>query len=176
MVLDESFLHLDLLDEDNLVTANDTLSEPLDDGSWYEITVNIFFNKIQVDVKGNRDRCSDNPCQLAVSYPSNYNHFVSAGLGQVLFGTDFASFSNLTANQLSNGMTGCIRNLYLSSSNVLNLTDHFNAKYPAEPGCPREELCYPNPCANEGECASDWNSYSCQCTSAFTGINCTQGI
>lgn len=158
------------------MSFNNTLQEPLEDGAWYKISVSILHDKVYAIVESDQLRCSNNPCQLSLSYPSDYNHFASTVFDKILIGTDFASFFNDTSNELDNGMVGCIRNLHISSSSAIDLMSHFNPKYPAEVGCPREEGCHPNPCANEGKCTSNWNSYFCQCTSAFTGQNCTEGM
>ena len=38
-----------------------------------------------------------------------------------------------------------------------------------------EDFCSSNPCANSGTCSLTGNSYTCTCTSQYTGQNCTEG-
>ena len=45
----------------------------------------------------------------------------------------------------------------------------------ADPGCPREETCYPEPCANEGVCVPGWSGFKCQCTRDYFGSTCEEG-
>lgn len=76
---------------------------------------------------------------------------------------------------ITDGVGGCIRNVVLGSSGDVNLADGIFSSYPAMPGCPREEHCFPSPCENEGICLSSWEGYMCDCGLDYAGQNCAEG-
>ena len=162
--------------------ADGVLLQPLDNGAWFTISVALSNDSVTVNVQGDAERCTNRyDCLFTTFYPSNFiGQLVPPFSSKVLVG-DFASylnFSQLLSNTfpVNTGIVGCIRNLRLSENETMqNLSNGFNDDYQAYPGCPREEVCIPNPCANMGSCISSWNTYSCVCTSAYTGPNCTEG-
>ena len=180
LLLDNLQLRLYLFSSDTPVVVNSVLSEPLDNGAWYKISVRFNTNSVTIYVQSDSEQCSDSICQFTTTYPSNFEHFNLPFVAKLIFG-DFGSFLNFSQQMLANfpvqtGMVGCVRNLLLSeNSTIQSLDDGFNDLYPTEPGCPREDNCFPNPCGNGGTCASSWDTYVCQCTSAYTGPNCTEG-
>lgn len=179
LVLDNSFLRLYIFNGNVPVVSDAVLFEPLDDGGWYKISVQFYNKSVTVIVQGSEERCNTD-CKLTMSYPSNFEHFASPFTAQVVFG-DFASYLNYSQQMLNNfptnvGIISCIRNFRLSNTTIQNLQEGISELYPTEPGCPREDVCYPNPCGNGGSCIAGWDSYSCQCMSSYTGSNCTEGM
>ena len=75
----------------------------------------------------------------------------------------------------ADGFSGCIRMLYINEISInLNVNMSNDDPQLATPGCPREEICYPEPCANGGECVSTWNDFTCTCLADFTSTNCSE--
>ncbi len=181
LVLDNLQLRLYLFSNDVSVIADTILIEPLDNGAWYTFSVHFDTASVTMSIKSDGDRCSESICQLTAFYPSNFGHFSLPFSAELVFG-DFGSYLNFSQQILANfpvetGIVGCLRNLLLSeNSTIQSLDEGFSDLYPSEPGCPREDVCFPNPCGNGGICVSSWSSYSCQCTSAYMGPNCTEGM
>lgn len=95
--------------------------------------------------------------------------------GPVILGSVTDLLPSFTENPES--FVGCMRTVYINETEI-NLD--VNASYALSdpqfvtPGCPREENCYPDLCANDGECMSTWNDFSCSCGTDFIGTNCSE--
>lgn len=77
----------------------------------------------------------------------------------------------------SASFAGCMRMLHINDIAInlnANVSDALNSSQFATAGCPREENCYLDPCANGGTCVSTWNDYSCSCLSEFMGTDCSE--
>ncbi|KAM9733774.1 protocadherin Fat 4 [Menidia menidia] len=73
----------------------------------------------------------------------------------------------------SHNFVGCIRNIHVNG--ILFRPSMALATFNVYEGCPRatEPACNSLPCKNGGVCHDLWSDYLCQCTTPFTGRNCT---
>ena len=75
--------------------------------------------------------------------------------------------------------TGCVRDIFINDVRIqLQRSTPYEMNFDpelADPGCPREETCYPEPCANEGVCVPGWSGFKCQCTRDYFGSTCEEG-
>ena len=95
--------------------------------------------------------------------------------GPVVLGSVTDLSPSFTENPES--FMGCMRTVYINGAAInldVNVSCALTDAQYVTPGCPREENCYPDPCANDGECMSTWNEFSCSCRTDFTGTNCSE--
>ena len=147
---------------------------PLSDGGWYEGTLFIQTDSLQMTLVG--AMCNP-PCIVTVNSPGELSPVIT---GTLIFG-NIVPVLNMSQTLLSyfpntNGINGCIRNLVLyEGGSVTTLDGGIIESYPVQPGCPRDDHCSPNLCQNEGLCVSSWDGYICQCGIDYTGYNCSEG-
>ncbi|XP_048587267.1 protein crumbs [Nematostella vectensis] len=71
--------------------------------------------------------------------------------------------------QSSRNLIGCIRDVKVNG--VVKLPSEIELVR-VSMGCPREEVCSPDPCTN-GTCIDEWLTYRCACYRRWTGPNCS---
>ena len=164
MELISGSLSLSLTDPSNTSLQ---IEDNVNNGDWHQLDVTINreseFVLVELSIIGNN-----------IGFlPIQQNVTLSPGTlvyGPVLLGsvTDLSS---------TGSYSGCMRMLYINEIAInLNINvsyDSSNAQM-ATPGCPREENCYPETCANGGECMSTWNDFSCSCSADFMGTDCSE--
>lgn len=148
-------------------SSNTTLQigENLHNGDWHQLDVDISefgLAVVQLRILGNN--IGFLPMQQNVTLSPDHLIY-----GPVTFG----SVSDLSPS-LPDSFSGCMRMLYINEIAInLDINATSNPQF-ATPGCPREENCYPDPCANDGDCMSVWNGFSCSCLADFIGTNCNE--
>lgn len=153
--------------------SNTTLKigDNLHNGDWHQLDITVIGESglIAVELRVVGNNIGFLPVQQNITLSPDALLY-----GPVLLGSVTDTSPSLTENPAS--FTGCMRMLYINE-NAVNL-DVNNASYaltqPPTPGCSREENCYPDPCANDGECMSTWNDFSCSCLTDFTSTNCSE--
>lgn len=65
---------------------------------------------------------------------------------------------------------GCVQDLSVDGKTVIPNENNV-ILVQAAIGCPRIEVCRPNPCLN-GKCVDKWKDYVCECTRPWVGSNC----
>ena len=169
MFLNFGFPFLSYLSESLPTVSSGTTLHPLPLGSWYEANLTLGVESIRLTLREN----GYSPYILVID---GLNH---SQIGEQLFFGNIANTleDSSLLNQLpgESGIGGCVRNVILDSSGIVDLEDGISSGYPAMPGCPREEDCFPSPCENEGVCLSSWEGYTCDCGLNYMGQNCTEG-
>lgn len=141
------------------------IGDNLHNGNWYEL--DVFINggsalTVELGVIG--DNTGFLPIQQNITRSPDTSLDGPVVLGSI---TDLSpSFSNNP-----NSFSGCIRMLYI---NEIATNLNVDASQFVTPGCPREENCNLDPCANGSVCMSTWNDFSCSCSADFTGTDCSE--
>ena len=102
---------------------------------------------------------------------------VTLSPGTLIYGPIILGSVTDLSSSFTDGYSGCMRMLYINDIAVnlnVNVLYNLNNSQLATPGCPREENCYLEPCANGGECMSTWNNFSCSCSADFMGTDCSE--
>jgi len=164
-------LNLSFTDLSNTMLQTE-IGHNLHNGDWYQLDV-ITINEsglIMVELRTIGNNIGFLPVQQNItSSPGTLVY------GPVLLGSVTGLSSSFVEN--ANSFGGCVRMLYINEMAVnliANQSYALNNFEFAIPGCPREENCYPDPCANDGICMSTWNNFSCSCLTDFSGTNCSK--
>ena len=133
----------------------------LNDAEWHEAMLVIKPNSLNLTLPN----CGKEDCskfQLLTS-PLTIDNTTAIG--------KFANSDNLSLSKRA--FTGCLRDVRVND--VLVLPSDYKAANPRMTvGCPRVEVCTPNPCTH-GTCIDLWTKYRCECNRPYFGINCTDG-
>ena len=90
---------------------------------------------------------------------------------------EYSQFYHRDFSYLS--IVGCVRNIrvnnLLADLSKATTSSLGNDPPAPEPGCLREEECFPNPCRQGGKCLGGWVQHSCECPRDYTGQDCTEG-
>ena len=122
-------------------------------------------------------------CLTPVLGTCSVSYQAAAFLQNIILGST-ANVATPTALS-SASFTGCIRRLLLGSTSV-DLRQTLSSPPSSSLaiigslvspslGCPRDQGCSSQPCANGATCTSTWLGYSCACRENFEGTQCTQG-
>ena len=65
---------------------------------------------------------------------------------------------------------GCVQDVSVDKETVIP-NENGTVLVQASIGCPRVEVCKPNPCVH-GKCVDEWTEYRCECTRPWVGPNC----
>ena len=127
-------------------------------------------------MQGNGSVCHSSGCTITANHPLLFSLSPPVSL---TFGNAPAVLNSTEAllNQFlfTNGVNGCLRGVRFNGR-AQDIQSGLLDSFPAQPGCPREEYCIPNPCGNDGLCVASWSGYSCQCGVDYEGHNCTEGM
>lgn len=164
-----------LLTYGNNVSLSTRTVDSFDSNKW--ITLDIVFHLSHYTFTLSS---TERKMHLSLNYSTVVNSTFDLILGNSSqFGPVFTEVPNLI---LSEGFEGCIRSV-MSNGQFLNLGNSTYSNYPTltpqppMPGCPREEMCGDsNPCLNNGSCVSNWEGYTCDCSSDYMGENCSEGL
>ncbi|XP_063227767.1 protocadherin-like wing polarity protein stan [Bacillus rossius redtenbacheri] len=70
---------------------------------------------------------------------------------------------------------GCISDLYIDYK-FIDLNSYV-ADNGTISGCPeKKDFCMSNPCVNDGKCVDGWGTYLCECTTGYSGKDCSQAV
>ncbi|XP_022086867.1 neurexin-4-like [Acanthaster planci] len=136
----------------------------LNDGRWHSVRLEMANNVIRWTV----DR-ETNLIQRTFSINTDENYFVGGTTG------DSSEMGDLP------GFLGCMVDVVVGNSRLdfRSILDGSMPQGAMSEGvdvdtCSLEDWCTPSPCANGGECMSDWDTFTCKCTdTGYTGTTCS---
>ena len=147
-------------------------------GDWYNVSMQFTSNALRVVIIGEGSSCSPLQCIVTAILPPEFSSLFS---GELIVGglANYAMVTDELRAQLPTSMSfgGCLRDVQLDGA-ALSIDSQLQVpgSIPPSPGCPRDNACLVNPCANAGTCISSWLGYTCNCALDYSGVNCTQGI
>lgn len=130
----------------------------ISNGLWHTVHINIS----KVSVKMSVDNSSCGPHCEASSALHTQVTITDLRFG----GSPFAAI----VHQNMENFTGCIQDVMIDRRTIIP-TDTQVILVNTSTGCPRREVCAPNPCAH-GKCVDEWIKYSCECARRWIGPQC----
>lgn len=154
--LDKNEVHV-LYNNMNKLSAGKKAS--LSNGLWHTVFINISADSIILIV--DNSSCGE-LCQTSSPLQAQ------ADVSKLYIGGS-SSPVNYLHNTLYN-FTGCIQDVTIDMETVIP-TSAVVELHNTVTGCPREEVCLSNSCAN-GQCIDEWIKFSCDCTRPWIGSRC----
>lgn len=158
--LDKNEVHV-LYNNMNKLSAGKKAS--LSNGLWHTVFINISADSIILIV--DNSSCGE-LCQTSSPLQAQ------ADVSKLYIGGS-SSPVNYLHNTLYN-FTGCIQDVTIDMETVIP-TSAVVELHNTVTGCPREEVCLSNPCAN-GQCIDEWIKFSCDCTRPWIGSRCNTTV
>jgi protein crumbs len=69
---------------------------------------------------------------------------------------------------------GCTRDIVLDNTKLIP-SEHITKAMDLVEGCPRKEVCTPDPCNAHGSCTDQWIKPWCDCRRPYFGVHCENG-
>ncbi|XP_038044067.1 neurexin-4-like [Patiria miniata] len=136
----------------------------LNDGRWHSVHLEMANNVIRWTVDGESD-----VIQRSFSITTNEKFYVGGSTED----------SSKTGPLL--GFLGCMMDVILGDTRIDfrtildgNMPQGASSEDVDIDTCSLEDWCTPSPCANNGKCVSDWDTFTCSCTNTgYTGTTCS---
>ncbi|XP_033725137.1 neurogenic locus notch homolog protein 1-like [Pecten maximus] len=174
LILDKGQLRLQILASNSEYLSQ--VGENLDHGDWFYINMKLGAGQYSLQVSSNSNG-------VVGTSSGTVGNFLTIQM-PVFYGQlhDHPGVNKWRVRETPlptyDSFTGCIKDLIINNHPVdlqTNQASIFGNDPPlATPGCPRDEVCRPSPCQNNGACVGGWGGHSCTCPANYQGYNCTE--